>query len=135
MGKLVAAILFLSLSACGVSEHKTFETPEGSKSQAPTNPLPTPLPIPEGAELNFASIKKFIIDANKCGNCHDSFGAPSLDTFAEVMSKPKRVTPGDPDKSGFYVVLVKGFMPKNAPKLPDDQIELVRQWIAAGAPE
>lgn len=133
MGKLVAALLMISLTACGVAEHKTFQKGGGEKFQSPTNPGATPIAIPDGAELNFASIKKFVIDANKCGNCHDDLGAPSLDTLAEVMSKPKRVIPGQPDKSGFYIVLVKGFMPKNAPKLPADQIELVRQWIEAGA--
>jgi hypothetical protein len=115
----------MTLAACGVAEHKTFEVAGTPKAQAPT-------PIPDGVELNFATIKNFIID-KKCASCHDGFGAPSFDTREEVLSKPKRITPGDPDKSGFYVVLVKGFMPKNAPRLPDNEIELVRQWIAAGA--
>lgn len=133
MGKLVAAVLLLSLTACGVAEHKTFESPGGEKSQSPSGP--TAVPIPAGSELNFASIKKFIIDANKCANCHDDIDAASLDTMADMRAKPKRINPGNPDKSSLYIVLVKGIMPKNAPKLPDDQIELVRQWIQAGAPE
>jgi hypothetical protein len=123
MRKLFVSIVLLMLPACGVAEHKTFEDPGTPKSQAP---------IPDGVELTFATIKSLIID-KKCAKCHDGFEASSFDTREKLLSKPKRITPGNPGKSHFYTVLVKGSMPKNAPRLPDREIELVRQWIAAGA--
>jgi hypothetical protein len=50
----------------------------------------------------------------------------------------KVVEPGDPDKSLLLKVLThteEPFMPKGADKLPDAQIDLIRQWIQANAPE
>ncbi len=49
-----------------------------------------------------------------------------------------RVTPGDPDQSALVKVLEGSFegtspMPLGQPPLEEEQIELVRRWIAAGA--
>jgi WD40 repeat protein len=50
----------------------------------------------------------------------------------------KVVEIGDPTKSLLYKVLAhtdEPYMPKDGDKLPDAQLEIIRQWIAANAPE
>lgn len=48
------------------------------------------------------------------------------------------VVPGKPDKSPLYQLLIAenedDRMPQNADPLPKDKIELIRFWIAQGAP-
>jgi hypothetical protein len=45
-----------------------------------------------------------------------------------------QIVPGSPDMSKLISVLQSGKMPEGRPKLPASDIELVRSWIAAGAP-
>jgi hypothetical protein len=44
------------------------------------------------------------------------------------------LTPGNADNSNLIQLVVKGKMPKRGPKLTPDQIELLKAWINAGAP-
>jgi hypothetical protein len=48
------------------------------------------------------------------------------------------VEPGDPDNSRLYLLVAheeEPKMPPNAAKIPDAEIEVLRKWIEAGAPE
>src|SRR5262249_45643936 len=48
------------------------------------------------------------------------------------------VMKGNPDESLLYLVVThqeEPRMPPGSPKMPDDRLELIRRWIAAGAPE
>lgn len=120
-GLLLGAILGL-LTACGVSEHKDLKAPPEEK-----------VSIPEGTELTFTSVYKTIING-KCANCHDGFGeAQSFDTREDILSKPGRIIPGNAKDSKLYQLVVAGLMPRKAPKLSPPEIELIRQWIEAGA--
>lgn len=87
-----------------------------------------------------------------CANCHIGAGAPqglrldagnSYALLVNVASNEvpglMRVSPGNPDAS--YIVqklqgtnAVGGRMPLGGPYLSQDRIDLVRAWIAAGAP-
>lgn len=87
-----------------------------------------------------------------CTACHLGATAPrglrldEANSFALLVNVASsevpgllRVNPGDPDQS--YLVqkiegtaAVGGRMPLGGPPLPQDRIDLVRSWIAAGAP-
>ena len=80
----------------------------------------------------------------KCGNCHSADkkrGGLIVTNYQKLMeggSSGAVVKAGDPDKSSLYTTTAhksEPFMPPMSPKVADDKIELVRAWIAAGAPE
>jgi hypothetical protein len=84
------------------------------------------------------------IFSSSCQRCHRTDkprGGLSLSTFTETMSggsSGEIVVRGDPDSSRLFRLLShleEPFMPDLADKLPDDQIKLIRQWIAEGALE
>lgn len=57
----------------------------------------------------------------------------------EVPTK-MRVVPGDPDASFFFEKIISDTpttgrrMPIASPPLPDEEIEMIREWIVSGAP-
>lgn len=88
-----------------------------------------------------------------CVDCHSGATAPeglhledaqtSYDNLVNVASMEfpvdNRVTPGDPDNSYLIHKLegtqeVGGQMPLGKPPLPQDTIDVIRQWITNGAP-
>lgn len=81
---------------------------------------------------------------DKCFSCHNQDkqrGGVALHNYLAVMeggSSGKIVEPGDPDASKLLRVMAhleEPFMPPKAPKLPDEQLNLVKEWIKAGALE
>ncbi|MGA3170425.1 MAG: c-type cytochrome domain-containing protein [Chthoniobacteraceae bacterium] len=81
---------------------------------------------------------------DSCLNCHNPDKAKAgldLSTYDNTMDgsdNGKVVEPGDPDKSVLYQVLTHAaepYMPKGGDKLTDSQLDLVRQWIQANAPD
>jgi hypothetical protein len=79
-----------------------------------------------------------------CLNCHNpdkrkaGLDLSSYDATMDGSDNGKVVELGDADKSVLYKVLTHAeepFMPKGADKLPDSEIDVIRQWIAANAPE
>ena len=78
---------------------------------------------------------------NRCFNCHNadkSKGDLDLSTFSALLKgggSGKAVAPGDADNSKLFKSVAQTeepFMPFNSPKLPDAEIETLRQWIAGG---
>jgi hypothetical protein len=79
-------------------------------------------------------------------NCHSAmvqqrgWRFDSVDAFRAEL--PALVTPGDPDSSFLYIVLTRESdtandayrMPRDAP-MPQGDIDLIHDWIEAGAPE
>jgi len=81
---------------------------------------------------------------NACLNCHNPDKKKAdldLSTHAGVMTgggDGKVVVPGDPGGSKLYRTMTRAeepFMPMKADKLPEAQLNVIRDWIAAGAPE
>ncbi len=91
----------------------------------------------EGAEVSFANDVLPIFEA-ECVVCHGASGNWAADSYQAVMgtgdSAPV-VIPGDPDESVLVQRLegTEGALMPPAGKWPDSQIQLVRDWIAAGA--
>ena len=82
-----------------------------------------------------------IFDLNCTNGCHQPSGiAPfslELGVSYDSLLSGGLVVPGNPDSSEL-IRRLEGTsgqrMPLNATPLPDDQIQMFRQWISAGAP-
>jgi len=81
---------------------------------------------------------------DSCLNCHNpdkqkaGLDLSTYDAAMDGSDNGKVIEPGDPDKSLLIKVLTheeEPYMPKGGDKLPDTQIDLIRQWIQANAPE
>jgi cytochrome b subunit of formate dehydrogenase/mono/diheme cytochrome c family protein len=71
----------------------------------------------------------------KCAACHGTMGGLTLTTFESTLhggTSGPAITPKDPDNSLAIKKQVTGGHPG---QLTPEEIELVRKWIAAGAPE
>lgn len=106
-------------------------------------------PPPAGGE--FRQIQDTIFTPI-CTNCHAGAAAPlglrldEANSYAMLVDVPsvqvptlRRVAPGDPESSYLVQKLegraaVGARMPLGGPPLPQSSIDLVRQWIAQGAP-
>jgi hypothetical protein len=81
---------------------------------------------------------------SRCGSCHNpdkQKGGLNLDNYGSAMQgggSGKVIEPGDADSSTLLQVIShkeEPKMPPNSPKIPDAEIELIRQWIEGGALE
>ena len=110
-----------------------------------------PIPIVPPAASDFQEIQDTVFTPI-CTQCHIGANAPqglrldAANSYAMLVNVASsevpnllRVNPGNPDQS--YLVqkiqgnaAVGGRMPLGQAALPQDRIDLIRQWIAAGAP-
>lgn len=81
---------------------------------------------------------------NRCNSCHNADkqkGGLNLETFGGAMQgggSGKVVEPGDVDGSTLFSLIThkeEPKMPPNSPKIPDAEIEVIKQWIEGGALE
>jgi mono/diheme cytochrome c family protein len=79
-----------------------------------------------------------------CLNCHNpdkhkaGLDLSTYDATMDGSDNGKVVEAGDAEKSLLYKVLAhteQPYMPKGADKLPDAQLDAIRKWIAASAPD
>lgn len=100
------------------------------KSSAPS----APEPVVQNPNANFAWITQNVL-APSCVKCHNdghAAGGVNLSAFAKATAGGL-VTAGNPDASPLYTAIASGRMPMKAPKLSDDKIQAVRDWIQGGA--
>jgi WD40 repeat protein len=80
----------------------------------------------------------------RCGTCHNPNAKKSdldVTTYFALMqggASGAGIEPGDPGASYLYSLVThesEPFMPQNADKLPDAEIDLLRRWIEGGALE
>lgn len=101
--------------------------------------LPVSSPKPP-ASVSFARDVLPILQQN-CSNCHGgskASGGFQINTYKTVMAGSRTgavVLPGDGANSYIVQLLQKGTMPRRGPKLPDAQIQIIIDWINAGAPD
>ena len=77
------------------------------------------------------------IFAERCAACHGGRGGLYLDSYEGVMVGGKDgivIVPGDPEQSLLIKLVSSGSMPKGGAKLAPEQIQLIIDWILAGAP-
>ncbi|MBM4269229.1 MAG: hypothetical protein FJ144_21920 [Deltaproteobacteria bacterium] len=146
-------VLALLLAACGGS---------GSGSGGPP-PDGSGASCAEGAETSFAStwdgIQTVVFERHGCTAeaCHGGAASGGLVLSSEVAyanvvevpavsSRLRLIEPGDEERSYLWRKLAAGTrpgrieiagspMPNGAPPLSEDELELLRLWIYAGAPE
>jgi hypothetical protein len=80
----------------------------------------------------------------RCSSCHNptakkaDFDVTSYSSLMKGGSSGPVIEPGEPDSSHFFALVSRQsepFMPQNADKLPDGEIDLIKRWIAGGALE
>ncbi len=71
--------------------------------------------------------------AQRCLECHSGADPKGKLDLSRKASALEVITPHRPGASGLYRRVRDGKMPPKKP-LPDDERELIRRWIAAGAP-
>jgi len=132
---------FCSNSAChgSVYTFAGFDAPklrEILKEQLPT-PEPTPeLPASDDSAPTFVSFVGPLVEA-KCAACHGDLATAGLNmlTYAGIMkgsSNGPVIVPGDSANSVFVQLQSAGGHFAN---LTPEELEIVKQWIEAGAPE
>jgi hypothetical protein len=148
----VAATLFMTvalLNGC-VGNGAGLDANGNPLSSAPASSAPSSAPGPVSAD--FQSIQDNVFTPI-CTRCHSGAGAPEglqLDaahSYALLVGVPSaeepdvlRVKPGDPTNS--YLIqklenasgIVGAQMPYGGPYLPQATIDMISQWITAGAP-
>jgi nitrate/TMAO reductase-like tetraheme cytochrome c subunit len=132
---------FCSNSAChgNVYEYAGFDAPglrEILLSQLP--PEPTPVAPPEGASLTFQSTIGPLFEG-RCSTCHseaNSLYGLNLTSYEGILEGGENgevIVIGDPENSRI-IVIQKAEQPHFA-QLNSDELDLVAEWIANGAPE
>lgn len=151
---LLTAIILLG---CG-----TQATPEPAVSPAPQNTEPQPAPVTEApssapmesapteateapAEAPAATTVSFANDVmpiiqSRCVNCHGGDRIEEgllMRTYDELMAGSDNgavIVPGNVTDSLLVELVTTKEMPKKGPKLTPPQIQIITDWVAAGAP-
>lgn len=131
---------FCSNSACHGSAwtYAGFDAPglrEVLLAQLP--PTPTPTPLPEGSQITYETAIGAIFQS-RCGNCHGQAATLGLNltTYASAMAGSQNglvILPGDPENS--LLIQKQTAEPPHFGQFSPEELELVTQWIGAGAPE
>ena len=104
-----------------------------------------PVSVAVDDAARFPALYTNVLSASCSGaTCHDRVAAGGVDFSSESRAFTTlltRVVPGDPDGSILYQRITPGLctgtcepMPLGRDPLPDDERELIRAWITAGAP-
>lgn len=150
---IVLALFAMILAACGAP---AAETPVIPATLEPTEPptlapteaatlVPTDTALPAATDtqpaiagISFANEILPILQ-NRCFNCHGGEQTKeglNLGSYATLMAGSDNgpvIVPGDAANSLLAQQLLNGKMPKRGPKLTPDQIQMIIDWINAGA--
>lgn len=131
---------FCSNSACHGSswEYAGFDAPalrEIIKDQLP--PLPTPQTLPETGEFTYENAIRNLL-VSQCASCHSENGMNGLDmsSYTSLMKGGKSgsiITPGSPDES--LIIKKQTAEQPHFNQLSKNELDILKQWIQAGAPE
>jgi len=118
-------LIILLIAVLAVSVYAVFHS--GSTEAAPSN-----------VNVRYAKDVRPILES-RCGTCHmGEFVSEGLDmnTYETLMTGSQNglvIVPGDADDSLLVQKMVDGKMPKRGPKLTPAQIQIISDWINAGA--
>jgi len=89
--------------------------------------------------LDYQGLRKKILEPH-CLSCHsgpDASNGLDYSTYDSMVKTPpyQVVIPGAPGKSIMYLEVESGGMPDGGPKLSDEEIQFVYDWIEQGAVE
>ncbi len=138
---VVSAVLLVFLYGFVTFEQTALETIErGSSGEAflPLTPTPLPTPRPTVTTIPLDPVwagNLAVVFSHKCVDCHGGAGGLDLSTYNLALAGGKSgpvIVPGDPDNSLIINKIINNDHPG---KLTEFEIEVLRTWIAAGAPE
>jgi len=119
-------------------------TPTDVPTEAPTDiPTETPTEVPTEApvaelSVSFANDVLPIIES-RCVNCHGGRNIEEgllMRSYDEIMAGSDNgpvVVPGDTVNSLLVELITAQKMPKKGPKLTPPQVQIITDWVAAGA--
>ena len=148
---IVFSLLAVLLTACTAAATPVAPTENSVPTLAPTDTLvptvetiPTSPPTLSLTDTPAATTVSFTNDVmpileSRCLNCHggrDTKEGLSFASFDSLMAGSDNgivVVAGDPDNSLLIQQILNGKMPKKGPKLTPDQLQILIDWILAGA--
>jgi len=141
---LLLTLATLSLAACG-GRDPLVETPPTDSSPLVTDiptevPAATDAPAGDGVAVSFSQDILPILQEN-CTRCHGTSRQSAdlkLNTLENLMLGSEDgavVIPGNSAESILMEAIRSGAMPKGGTKLSDADIQLIADWIDAGAPD
>ena len=151
---IVTGLLFLIAACTSPATPAPTEAQTEAPAILPTDtlaPLPTelpatdtPVPAPTETQAAAASTVSFAKDVmpilqNRCFNCHggeqtkEGLSFLSYETLMKGSLNGLVLVAGDAANSLLAQQLLKGEMPKRGPKLTPDQVQIIIDWINAGA--
>ena len=144
LGLMAALLISACASAAAASEtapqaQPTAEVVAVAATEVPAAPAATEAPAAgTAAEPLFSKDIKPMLETS-CVGCHGGLKTSKgldLKSYASLMAGSQNgavVTAGDPDNSKLVQMIVAGKMPKKGPKLTAEQLQLIKDWIKAGA--
>jgi hypothetical protein len=154
---IVSALLVFFLTACGAGATTVPATEPPAPASLPTETLvptieptatlalPTDTAVPAASDtpaaaagVSFANDVMPILQS-RCFNCHggdsikEGLSFASYDTLMAGSQNGPVLIPGDPANSLLIQQIQNGKMPKRGPKLTPDQLQILIDWILAGA--
>jgi hypothetical protein len=139
----------LIVAACGTSATPTTAPVAPTKAAiapaatatkagaAPTTAAAAPTKPAASSSVTFSKNIGPLLQKN-CTRCHGGSNPRaglSLDSYTNVLKGSGRpvIAPGNPDSSVLYGLVKSGAMPYGGPKLADADIQMIFDWIKAGA--
>lgn len=148
---VVALTAVFLLTACGGSapEAKNVPAPAAPATEAPSAESPVQEAAPTNSPTEAAasasggvSFSKDVLPVlqSRCINCHGGQRTNEgldIKTYEALMAGSENgqvVIPGDAANSSFVTLAAEGKMPKRGPKLTPAEVQLLTDWVNAGAP-
>ncbi|MEW6028572.1 MAG: c-type cytochrome domain-containing protein [Chloroflexota bacterium] len=148
-------VVSLALTACGSSAPAVTEASAPTKAAVESTAAPTDAPTeqaaieptattaaaiepPAAAAVSFANDILPILES-RCLNCHggrETKEGLSVASYGALMAGSDNgpvIVAGDAENSLLVQQLLNGKMPKRGPKLTPDQVQLIVDWVSAGA--
>ncbi len=124
-------LLVLALSACAP---QAVQTPLAAESQ----PMPLATVESESAAVGFSEdvLPIFVESCNDCHGAKQTKAGLDLTTYESLMAGSSNgavILAGNSAESILVQQVVDGEMPKRGDKLTPEQIQIIRQWVDAGA--
>jgi cytochrome b subunit of formate dehydrogenase len=137
---LVGIYAFVTFEQTAVSQRPSAEEVEVfvplTATPLPTlPPTATPAPTEAGATAPTTWDGGIASLFNKCEGCHGSSGGLNLESYQSAVAGGNSgpgIVSGNPDTSQVVIVQETGSHPG---QFSPEELDVIRQWIAAGAPE
>ena len=147
----LSLLVSIVLAGCGTqstpepvaTEAPQSADPQPALTEEPTEapavaPTEAPAEVPAG-EVSFAN-DIFPILESRCINCHggeriqEGLVMLSYDELLAGSDNGPVIVPGDAANSLLVELVANQKMPKRGPKLTPPQVQIITDWVAAGAP-